>query len=1088
MSLPRLSIRRPVAVAMFFAAVVMLGVLSITRLPIDLLPDIAYPRLVVYTGYPDVAPAEVERFVTERVERVVQAVPGVERVESVSREGVSLVTLRFAWGTDMDFAALNVREKLDALRNSEDGAGFPELAERPIVLRTDPTSEPILAVSVSGRDDLWALKDLSESVIKRRLEQIDGVAQAAVVGGLEREIAVEVNPQLLDSYGVTAEQVSAALAAANQSAPGGTIRRGRYRYALRTLGEFGDVRDLESVVVARQGGGQGTGAGAGSQGETGGANAGGADAGAVAGTVFLRDVARVTDGFRERESITRHDGREAIGLLLFKESGANTVRVAERVEDVLTRLREQYPEVTIVVATSQAGFISDSIANVVQEVVLGGILAFLVLFLFLRDVRVPVAIALAIPISIVTTFALFDAAGVSINIMSLGGLALGVGLLMDNSIVVVENIFRQRELGLAPVEAASVGTEEVQRAIAASTLTTIAVFGPIVYVQGVAGELFSSLSFAVAFALGASVFVAVSLLPALASRWREGAKAPGREGEEQQFPRALAPSRPRTLVSRFLDRFEAGFAAFGRWYERQLEWALDHRGVVLGGAAVLLVCTALITWALPRSVLPEVDQGEFRVALTLPRGTPLERTAETEDRISRILRADPGVEAVFSRIGRQAAVAGVDDASGLHTALLDVRLHDGVTANEVVRRLRPQLAPFGGSVAVETGHATALGKLLGGGEADLAVRVRGDDLEAALAYAAQVETRLRDLRAVTNVRVGTELGHPEMRVHVDRERAASYGIEPRLVAETVERYMKGDKATDFVDFDRKVPVVVRLPEADRRSLDALLQIRLSGVPMRELIRVEEGVGPTEVRRVDQARVVAVLADVTDGDLTQAVGAIRSALDAVPTPRGLQVEIGGENEEMQRSFAALSLAMLLALLLVYMILAAEFESLLHPFIVLLAVPLATLGASIALLVTGNGLNVVSLIGMVVLIGIVDNDAVVKIDFINQMRARGHSVRQSILEAGHARLRPILINSITAMLGLLPMALGIGPGAQLQAPMAVAVFGGLFTATALTLVVIPVAYSVAEDVRAWLRGALGRRAAASPVVMPEPTAGD
>ena len=1062
MSLPRLSIRRPVAVAMFFVAVVMLGALSITRLPIDLLPDIAYPKLVVYTSYPDVAPTEVERFVTEPVERVVASVPGIERTESVSREGVSLVTLRFAWGTDMDFAALGVREKLDALRNSEND-GMPVGASRPLVLRTDPTSEPIVTVSVTGRGDLWSLKDLAETVIKRRFEQIDGVAQAAVVGGLEREIQVDVDARALDSYGVTIDQVNSALDAANQNAPGGTIRRGRYRYALRTLGEFRAVADIGEVVVARQS--------QGGQGGQGGAN--GQGSGGAGGTVLLRDVAVITDGFRERESITRFGGQESVGLLLFKSGGSNTVRVTERVEEVLDQLRRQYPEITIAVATAQAGFISDSISNLVQEVLVGGILAFLVLFLFLRDVRVPIAIGIVIPISIIATFALFDAAGVSINIMSLGGLALGVGLLMDNSIVVVENIFRQRELGLAPIEAAAVGTEEVQRAITASTLTTIAVFGPIVYVQGVAGELFGSLSFAVAFALGSSVVVACALLPAMASRWKE--RVPG--------PASRVPGP----ASRFLDAFDRAFARFTAWYERQLAWSLDNRGIVMGGAAVLLALTALIMLQLPRSVLPDVDQGSFRVALALPRGTPIERTTEEAVRLETALRADAGVAAVFTRIGRQAAVAGVDDASGLHTAMLDVRLKPDHATADVVRRLQPALAPLAGLATVETGHATALGKLLGGGEADLAVRVRADDLEGALAYAQQVEARLQGVREITNVRLGTELGHPEMRVEVDRERAASYGISPSEVAQTVERYMRGTSATEFVDFDRKIPVMVRLNEQERRSLAALEQVRLKGVPMRELIRTTEGLGPTEVRRVDQSRVVAVYADVVAGDIAEAERAIRGALDGVPAPRGMRIDIAGENEEMRRSFAALAFAMLLALLLVYMILAAEFESLVHPFIVLLAVPLASLGAAFALWVTGNGLNVVSLIGMVVLIGIVDNDAVVKIDFINQMRAKGHSVRRAIMEAGHSRLRPILINTITAMLGMLPMALGIGPGAQLQAPMAVALFGGLFTATALTLIVIPVAYSLIEELRVRL-GVVADRPVLGPEAYPEATPGD
>lgn len=1064
MSLPRLSMGRPVAVAMAFLAIVLLGVLSMTRLPIDLLPDIAYPKLVVYTGYADVAPAEVERFVTEPVERVVAAVSGVERVESVSREGVSLVTLRFAWGTDMDFAALNVREKLDALRNSE-GGGLPEAAQRPIVLRTDPTSEPIIAISVAGREDLWSLKDLAESVIKRRLEQVEGVAQAAAVGGLEREIQVDVDPERLDAYGVTIDQVSSALDAANQNAPGGTIRRGRYRYALRTLGEFQDVGELDAVVVARRG-----------------SDSASARAGTAAATVRLRDVARVNNGFRERESITRFDGQEAIGLLLFKESGANTVRVTERVEEVLAQLREQYPELRLAVATSQAGFISEAISNLVQEAVLGGVLAFLVLFLFLRDVRVPVAIAVVIPISLIATFALFDAAGISINIMSLGGLALGVGLLMDNSIVVVENIIRQRELGLSPAEAAAVGTEEVQRAIVASTLTTIAVFGPIVYVRGVAGELFGSLSFAVAFALGASVVVAISLLPAMAARWGPSAAERLAAGGDVG---AGSPGA-RGVVRRMLDAFDRRFERFTAWYERMLALALDHRWRVLAGSGVLLALTAVVTLSLPRSMLPEVDQGAFRLALSLPRGTPLERTAEDASRLEALLGGDPGIAAVFTRIGRQAAVAGVDDASGLHTALLDVRVRPGESTHDVIARLRPQLASFGGAVSVETGQATALGKLLGGGEADLAVRVRGDDLDAMLAFAQQVEKRLREVGAVNNVRLGTELGHPEVRVWVDRDRAASYGVEPVLVANTIERFMRGDQATEFVDFDRKVPVVVRLSEADRRSLDALERMNVNGVPIRELVTVQEGLGPTEVRRVDQGRVIPVYADVAGVDLEEAVSAIRGALDGMEMPRGVRVDIGGENEEMRRSFAALGFAMLLAILLVYMILAAEFESLVHPFIVLLAVPLSTLGAALALWATGGGINVVSLIGMVVLIGIVDNDAVVKIDFINQMRAQGHGVRQSILEAGHARLRPILINSITAVLGLSPMALGIGAGGQLQAPMAVAVLGGLVSATVLTLIVIPVAYSVIEELRERITARRGTSGVAAAV--PEPSTGD
>ncbi|HEX8271644.1 MAG TPA: efflux RND transporter permease subunit [Longimicrobiaceae bacterium] len=1062
MSLPQLAIRRPVAVAMFFLGVVFLGVLSFVRLPIDLLPDVAYPRLVVYTANPGVAPAEVERFITEPVEQAVSTVPGVQHVESSSREGGSLVTVRFAWGTDMDFAALGTREKLDNLRDA-----LPELASRPVVLRTDPRSEPVMALSVSGSRDLPALKDLAESVFRRRLEQIDGVAQATVTGGLEREIQVEVDPRLMESYGLTIDDLAATLDAANASAPGGTIRRGRYRYSLRTLGEFQGVDEIGMVPVSRSG----------EQGQGGGQGAGGGQP-RPAGEVLLRDVARITDGFQERESVARFNGEEAVGLLVFKGAEANTVRVAEQVEEVMAELRGEYPEVRLEVAMSQAGFISDALANVVQEVLLGGVLAFLVLFLFLREVRYPVAVALAIPISLIATFALLQAAGVSLNLLSLGGLALGVGMLMDNSIVVLENIFRHRERGLGPAAAAALGAEEVQRAITASTLTTIAVFGPIVYVEGVAGELLGALALAVAFSLLASIGVAVTLLPTLAARWGEGSGRP--------------PGRARAAVGRFfappLDAFDRGFARFTAGYERLLEAGMRHRGRTIGLAFVLLAAGLGIGMSLERSVLPEVDQGAFRARLEMPRGTPLDVTAEEAARLETMFRRDRAVDAVFTRVGRQTAIAGMDEAeSGTHTATLEVRLREGESTAAALGRLRSGMASFPpGALSIESGQATALGKLLGGGESDLAVRVRGEDLDAALAYAQEAARRLAGVGAVANVRLGTEMGQPEARVEIDRERAAQYGIDPREVAETVEAYMKGKKATEFVDFDRKVPVVVRLPEAERRSLETLEALRVDGIPLRELVTVHTASGPSEIRRIDQSRVVVVHADVAGGGVDEAVAAVRSTLSSLPAPHGLRVEIGGENEEMQRGFRALGFAFLLALLLVYMLLAAEFESLLHPFIILLAVPLAAVGATAALWLAGAGINTMSLIGMVILVGIVDNDAVVKVDFINQMRREGMTRHEAIRAAGHARLRPIVMNTITAGLGLLPMALGVGPGAELQAPLAIAVLGGLISATALTLVVIPVSYDVLEEagerMRAWWS-----RPAAAPAPAPAVSAG-
>jgi len=1089
MSIPGTSTRRPVAVSMLFLAVILLGVISWVRLPIDLLPNVSYPRLVIFTSYPDVAPAEVERIITRGIEGRAASVAGVERTESVSREGVSLVTLQFAWGTDMDFALLNVREQIDELAD-----GLPETASRPSILRVDPESEPIMALSVSGTTDLQSTKEIAETVFRRRLEQLDGVAQAAVTGGRDREIQVFVQPELLEAYDLTIQQVSAALDAANVSSRGGTIVEGRYRYPLRTVGEFETVEQIAEVVIARE-----------------------ATADGGARTIRLRDVGRVVDGFEDRETIAVYNGAEAVGILVFKESGANTVNVARTVEETLATLGAEYPDLQLDVATSQADFIADSISNVVGALVLGGIFAFLVLFLFLRDPRYPFAIAAAIPISVIGTFALMEAFGVSVNIMSLGGLALGVGMLVDNSIVVLENIFRHREQGEPGPVAAARGAEEVQGAITASTLTTISVFGPIIYVEGIAGELFSDLSLAVAFSLITSLLVALTLLPMIAARFgvpsvpaepliETRAPATGFWGRTKRFffwvfvgpfigLRALfrlgrellgfwgrgIGSALRVIFTPLLNAFDRAFDAFADRYHTALSWSLDHRGAVLGGAAVALVLAFGIGNALPRDLLPDVDQGSFRVRLLMPEGTAIAATAEASEAIEAALLNDASVDAVFGRVGRDVrAYAEGDEESGLNTALFDVRLEPGVATASVIERLRPIAADFEeATLTFEQGSATALGAVLGGAEADVAVRVRGEDLELMRGRAEEVVRRLEAIPELGNVRIGTAEGTPQLRVEIDYGATARYGIEPEQVASTIDRALRGDLATEFVDFDRKINVVVSIPEDQRYSLGALDRLRVAGIPMRELVTIQEGIGPAEVRREDQGRVIPVYADVVSGGLDAGIAAIGAALGDLPNTIDLRMEVGGENEEMRRSFRDLAFAFGLALILVYMILAAQFESFVHPFTILTAVPLALVGALAALALAGDGLHTMSLIGIVILIGIVVNDAIVKVDFIVQARERGAELRDAIMEAGSVRLRPIIMTTVTTVLGLAPMALGIGRGADLRAPLAVAVIGGLTVATVLTLIIVPVVYSVVEEGRERLFGASGVSRRAEPV---------
>jgi len=1067
MTLPDLSIRRPVATAMLYLAVGVLGVVSFARLPIDLLPDVSFPTLSVWTTYPDAGPAEVERFVTEPVEEVVSRVPAIRSVDSRSREGQSLVRLQFHWGTDMEFAMLHVRERLDNLVGS-----LPESAERPVILTSDPTNDPIISLAITGAD-LAELRDLSDAVFKRRLEQLDGVAMAAITGGPVREIQVEVDASQLNVNGVTIADVTNALDRANYSAPGGSIQRGRFRYSLRTLGEFQSVDELKDVVLARPAGG---------------------------GVVRLRDVARVFEGEADRETVAHFNGEPAIGLLVYKEAGSNTVRVADRVNEVLEQLRQEFPEVGIEVASSQATFISEAISNVVQALLVGGVLAFLVLFLFLRDPRYPVAIGLAIPISVMAAFALCYLADVSLNVMSLGGLALGVGMLVDNSIVVLENVFRHREEEGRDAEAsASIGANEVAGAITASTLTTVAVFGPVLYVKGVAGALFTDLSLAVAFSLLASLLVALTLLPVMAARVGRAGAGDGKAVREAETQiRGILPLRLARRVGRalrgawrfvlesiritfadlfhllgritraafgpLLRAFDRGFASFTEWYEKSLRWALDNRGAVLLAAFGALAVALIGGELLPRSLMPEVDEGAFRVELNLPVGTPLEVTTEAAGRLEKALLDMDGVEAVFTRVGRaREAELSTRELTGLNSAALEVRLEDGRRkVVDVVNEFRGVVAASGidpRAVAVETGRATSLGRAIGVGEADIAVKVRGQELDSLVLVADEVLARIQGLPRIADARIDLQLTQPELEIEVNREAAARYGVSVTQVADAIEAYLRGQETTrPYTEFSEKIDIRVRLPEAERQALADVMTLTLDGVPVRELVTVREGYGPVEIRRNEQNRTVQVLADIRGGGVSSAVREIEAAVADVRLPPLTALRVGGENEEMRESFRSLLFAFGLALFLVFLIMAAKFESLIQPLVVLVSVPLAAIGAVAALALARDGLNAMSGIGLVILIGIVVNDAIIKVDFINQKRAEGSSKRHAILEAGRLRLRPILMTTITTVFGLLPMALGWGAGADLRAPLAVAVIGGLISATFLTLVVVPVVYSL------------------------------
>jgi len=1083
MALPDVALRRPVATAMLYVGILVLGLVSFLRLPIDLLPDVAFPTLSVWTTYTDAAPAEVERWVTEPIEQALYSIPGARDISSRSREGQSLVQLQFAWGTDMEFATLHTRERLDNLIEM-----LPQGSERPVILRSDPTSDPIMTLAIGGAD-LRTLLDLSEAVFKRRFEQLDGVSLAGIAGGPVRELRVVVDPQRVGVHDVTLDQIAVALDLANYNAPGGTIQRGRFEYSLRTLGQFRNVDQLLDVVIFRP--------------PSGGAGA----------PVFLRDVATVQDTIADLETIARFNGETAIGLQIYKEAGTNTVRVADRVQVSIEQLRAEFPQVTIEVASSQGRFVRNAIANVVSALMFGGVLAFLVLFLFLRDPRYPVAIGLAIPISVLAAFALCYAFDVSLNIMSLGGLALGVGLLVDNSIVVLENIFRHRqETGEGRAAAASTGAKEVSAAITASTLTTIAVFGPVLYVEGVAGALFKDLSLAVTFSLLASLLVALTLLPVLASRAGRGDKPDASSLGFEPTPPTDAEGKSRGRIARiltfgprvatvgmravgrflaylarsvgltfgdlgrglgrglsrgsgpFLRAFERRFEAFAGRYERVLAWALVHRPAVLGLVLVCVLGAAVLGQTLPRGLMPEVDERQFRVELNLPQGTPIRTTDRAATALENVLLDIEGVVGTFTRVGRaRGSELSARDLTGLNSAAIDVELSDrGPSTAEVVATLRDRVAETGvdpAYIAVETGRGTSLGRALALGSADLAIKVQGGEIDDLVPVAEEIAVRLAGVASLADVRLDFQRTQPELSIQVDREVAARHELTVTEVADAIEAFLRGSETSRaYAEFADKIDIRVTIPEDARRALSDVLALRVKGIPIRELVTARSGYGPVEIRREDQNRTVQVLADVTGGGLRSAVRAVQAEIAGVPRPALTTIRVGGENEEMQESFRSLLFAFGLALALVYLIMAAQFESLVQPLVVLTAVPLAAVGAVFALWIAGDGLNAMSGIGLVILIGIVVNDAIVKVDFINQRRRTGLTKRVAILEAGRLRLRPIVMTTITTVVGLMPLALGLGAGADLRAPLAVAVIGGLLSATFLTLIVVPVVYSL------------------------------
>ncbi len=1255
---------RPVAILMVVIGVVVFGVISYQQLPLNLMPDMTYPSLTVRTEYPGAAPEEVETSISRPVEQALGVVDNLVSISSISKAEQSDVILDFTWDTDMDKATADVREKLDQVF-------LPDDAKRPLILRFDPSLDPIMRLALYGKENLTYIRYIGEEQLKRALETIDGVAAVKVKGGLEEEIRVELNERAMTQIGMNIETVKSRLSEENVNLAGGNLKEGQTEYLVRTLNEFRTLKEIEELVVGRFNNVD----------------------------IKIKDVGHVYRTHKERQIITRVDGKESVEIEIYKEADANIVEVAHRVKDRLYGTKEQReyvaamknpqkvkkekkPEprknekkgrrgrrgsrggpmdreafkkaqmtnflayelpgdIKIETLSDQSIFIESSVNEVKETAITGGLLAIIVLFVFLRLLSPTVIIALSIPISIIATFAPMKIFGVSLNIMSLGGLALGVGMLVDNSIVVLESISRRREKGDSLVEATIRGVSEVGGAVTASTLTTVAVFFPIVFVQGVAGQVFGDMALTIVFSLLASLAVALFLIPMLSSRQissftragdlkalpakyilnmplkdkvdaffsREGEKdgkgfahwiglmgqtvsgwfgsslkvlifvllsvfkiagvtvatlftpllfwlkpgngsytawltglSRGRDPQEKKTGNPLwvgyeqvnstpllfqdfrgyfgnwsgtalwmkilkvffAPLMLAFYLLKFITyatfeilfrvihglvliiglliymlimlfrllltvptrmvvaTFDWGYGLIEKGYPRLLTAAIQNRWSMLAGVLILFVLTVFgLGPRLGSELIPEVAQGEFFVELRMPIGTPVE---ETDERIIPIVEKIATMEGV----AKVASVAGTDKSAtsdseeGENTARLTVTITPGLDfesmEQKLIHNIRSLMQSYPG-ISANIARPTLFSF-----KTPIEVHLKGYSLAKLQKYSRNIEQVMANIPGVVDAKSNIQRGNPEVQIYYDRKRLALYGLNVLQVANIVRNKIRGDVATEFRQEDRKIDVLVRLRESDKESIDDLRRIVVNpgspvAVQLNSVAEIRINEGPSEIRRVDQTRTAVITANVEDGySLSEISGKIYEALVAMDLPQEFTFELAGQNKEMETSLNSLILALALAIFLVYIVMASQFESLVHPFIIIFTIPLALIGVIIFLYLLGIPLSIVVFLGLIMLAGIVVNNAIVLVDFINQLRERGLEKRRAILEAGQTRLRPILMTTMTTVLGLLPMALGLGDGAEIRTPMAITVIVGLLSSTLLTLVVIPVVYDI------------------------------
>ena len=1019
MNISQFSVRRPVLTVMASLIVIILGGVSLFRLSIDLMPDITYPTLSITTEYENASSEEIEELITRPVEEAMSAVPGVEEVTSVSAEGRSSVRVTFSWGTNLDEAANDIRERLDRVIPR-----LPEDAERPRLRKFDLAAFPILIMGVSSNLEPIRVREIIDNQVKNRIERIPGVASLAIRGGLDREIHVNLNAEKIKALGLPIDQIINRLKEENINLPAGTIEQEMLDVTIRTPGIYNNLNELRNTVVAMREG----------------------------VPIQLKEIATVEDAWEKVTRIVRINGKPGVRLSVNKQSGKNTVEVATGVLKEIEQINLDIPQLHIIPIIDTSDYIKRSITNVGTTILYGGVLAIFVLLFFLRNIPSTAIIATTIPISVVATFALMYFSGFTLNLMTLGGLALGIGMLVDNAIVVLENIYRLKESGQEPESAAIKGSWEVMAAVIASTLTTLVVFLPLVFVRGMSGIMFKQLAYVVTVSLGCALVVALTLVPMLASR--VGASVTLKKG---------AGTAQGWKIFHISERFFAGVETD---YIKWLSFAINHRLLILGSALLAFLGSLLLIPLVGVELMPATDESEVRVYAEMAVGTRLDLVDKTFQKIEDIVKREvPEIKNTVSYIGGSTWRARGSNAGEMRIALKPIKERSR-SSEEIAAALRKKLVFIPGvKIRTRAGQGLFLLRIGTGGDEKVQVEVRGHDLETSDALAREVEEIIGNVAGITDTRMSRETGTPEELIVVDRQKAADMKLTVSRIANMLQTVLSGTSAGNYREGGNEYRIRVKIEGAEKKELREILDLPITNtdgeqVVIRNVVDVRPRRGPVLIQRKDQERVVYVTANISGRDMGSILADIREGLQSVPVPRDFNIFFGGDYEEQQKSFRELLMSFVLALVLVYMVMASLYESLRYPFVVMFSVPLGAIGVILMLFFTDTTFNVQSYIGCIMLGGIVVNNAILLVDHINLLRRRDMPVREAIIEAGRRRLRPILMTATTTILAMTPLAVGIGEGGEAQAPMARAIIGGLISSNLITLIVVPTIYALFE----------------------------